>query len=112
MPAKPPERRTATRDGVVLVLPALVLPAAGVTPTVVHACWTIAACAPAAATVAAAKPAKSVFGPTFLPVSAAYQILPAPSAELPPIPVAASWNARLGMPLLMWTPPLSLLVWT
>ena len=44
------------------------------------------------------------------PVSAAYQIRPAPSADEPPIAVAASWKARLGMPELRWTPPLSSVV--
>ena len=45
-------------------------------------------------------------------VSAAYQIFPAPSQELPPIPVAARWNALLGMPELVCTPPLSSVVST
>ena len=57
--------------------------------------------------VAAAKPAKSVSGPTAPLVRAAYQIAPAPAQVLPPIEVAASWKARLGMPELRWTPPLS-----
>ena len=46
------------------------------------------------------------------PVSAAYQIGPAPSADLPPIAVAASTKARLGMPELRCTPPLSSVVST
>ncbi len=46
------------------------------------------------------------------PVSAAYQIRPAPSAAEPPIAIAASWKARLGMPELRWTPPLSSVVST
>ena len=69
------------------------------------------ACSPAAATVAAAKAAKSarLDSP---PVRAAYQIRPAPSADEPPIAVAASWKARLGMPELRWTPPWSSVVST
>ena len=50
-----------------------------------------------AATVAAAKSAKSALLER-VPVSAAYQTRPAPSADEPLIAVAASWNARLGMP--------------
>ena len=73
---------------------------------------TAAACSPAAATVAAAKPANAVSAPTAGPVSAAYQIAPAPSHDVPPIAVAARWKARLGMPELRWTPPLSSLVST
>ena len=80
---------------------------AGVTPTSDQAVVTASAWSPAAAIVAAAKPAKSVPVLTAPPVSAAYQILPAPSHELPPIALAARAKARLGMPELMWTPPLS-----
>ena len=62
--------------------------------------------------VAAAKPAKSVSDVTAPPVRAAYQIWPAPSQVSPPIAVAARWKARLGMPELVWTPPLSSVVST
>ena len=37
---------------------------------------------------------------------------PAPSQALPPMAVAARWNARLGMPELVCTPPLSSVVST
>ena len=83
---------------------------AGVTPTVSQAFRTTSACSPATATVAAANPAKSVRAPTCPPVSAAYQIAPAPSHDRPPMPVAARANARFGMPEFRCTPPLSSVV--
>ena len=87
-------------------------PATGATPTVSQAWRTASACSPAAATVAAANPAKSVVAPTWPPVRAAYQIAPAPSHDRPPMAVAARWKARLGMPELRCTPPLSSFVST
>ena len=87
----PPVRRTRTNDG------RLPHPAAagrpdvpdGSTPTVAHARLTASAWSPAAAMVAAAKPAKSVSAVTWPPVRAAYQICPAPYQVSPPIAVAA-----------------------
>ena len=61
--------------------------------------------------MAAAKRAKSLVAGT-PEVSAANQIRPAPSQLVPPIAVAASWKALLGMPELMCTPPLSSVVST
>ena len=96
MPAKPPVRRTATRVPAARVpdeapLEALPGPAPSrrVTPTSDQAPRTASAWAPAAATVAAAKPAKSVARHRCPEVSAAYQIGPAPSQDRPPMPVAA-----------------------
>ena len=88
-PAKPPLRVTCTcRVGCAGGGAPPGDDAPGVTPTVVHAVVTAPACSPADSTVACAKPAKSVAAP--MPdVSAAYQIRPAPSAELPPMAVAA-----------------------
>ena len=82
-----------------------------ITPTCVHASSTTAACSPAAAIVAAAKVAKSLSASS-PEVSASYQIRPAPLQDSPPIARAAITNARLGMPLLMCTPPLSSVVTT
>ena len=80
------------------------------TPTCSHAERTTSATsgdtASAAVTVAAAKAAKSVSA-EIPEVSAAYQIVPAPSQLVPPMPVAARWKALLGMPELVCTPPLS-----
>src|SRR3954452_6786831 len=94
-PANPPERVTVTTPSAPAPEVGAEPPeddADGVTPTDVHACVR-ALSAPAetsraASTVAAANPAKSVSAP--IPeVRAAYQILPAPSHEFPPTPVAA-----------------------
>src|SRR3954452_22943811 len=114
IPAKPPERVTATTGLGAPPLdegdPPVEDVAAGLTPTASHAFVTASTASGetsfAAATVAAPKPAKSVSGP--MPeVSAAYQILPAPSQELPPSATAARENALLGIPEFVWTPPLS-----
>ena len=66
----------------------------------------------AASTVAAANPAKSVEAVTPPPVSAAYQTCPACSQLRPPMARAARAKARLGIPELMCTPPLSSVVST
>ena len=46
------------------------------------------------------------------PVIVSNQTWPATSQALPPRVVASTWKALLGMPELMWTPPLSSVVST
>jgi hypothetical protein len=87
----------------------------GSTPTVAQARRTASAAtvdaASAASTVAAANPAKSVSGAR-PEVSARHYTWPATSQDAPPSEVAVRWNARLGIPELRCTPPLSSVVST
>ena len=48
--------------------------------------------------------------PVAIPPVQTLSLVFAAGVYLPPMLVAASWKARLGIPLLMWTPPLSLVV--
>ena len=103
------------REGVVGVAGAATSDA---TPTASHPALTAATTsesapwrAVAAATVSRAKVAKSQSA-LMSPVMVSTQTWPATSQALPPRVVATTWNALLGMPELMCTPPLSSVVST
>src|SRR5437867_1580734 len=89
------------------------------TPTVRHAEATACACFDfrpnrfsAACTVAVPNVANVAAAGSVGDVSTSYQTSPAPSHEVPPIPVAARQKARFGIPELMCTPPSSSVVST